>query len=166
MGGLGSVGLLILAGLTLLNTPVAWVYIGAVAVFEFWLRRRIGSVGDAPVPANEPPYLFTRDEAELVGRYRFYFTWPEIARQCGSMLAAVGVSALLLVPWLIYKLAFVEAILVGANLFVVSRFTRLLAPVLTLRIRAHKGDRVALRSLELHDPLWAKIRAANTGAAP
>jgi hypothetical protein len=29
------------------------------------------------------------------------------------------------------------------------------------RMNAAKGDRAALRVLELHDPLWAKINAAN-----
>lgn len=31
-----------------------------------------------------------------------------------------------------------------------------------LRIRASKGDQAALRLLELHDPLWTKIRAGNS----
>ena len=35
---------------------------------------------------------------------------------------------------------------------------------MALRIAASKGDRAALRMLELHDPLWAKIRAANESA--
>jgi hypothetical protein len=32
---------------------------------------------------------------------------------------------------------------------------------MALRVAASKGDRQALRMLELHDPLWQKIRAAN-----
>jgi len=31
---------------------------------------------------------------------------------------------------------------------------------MTLRVRAHQGDRAALRMLELHDSLWKKIREA------
>jgi len=33
--------------------------------------------------------------------------------------------------------------------------------VMALRVAANKGDRAALRLLELHDPLWQKIQAAN-----
>jgi hypothetical protein len=32
---------------------------------------------------------------------------------------------------------------------------------MALRLAASKGDRAALRMVELHDPLWVKIRAAN-----
>jgi hypothetical protein len=31
-----------------------------------------------------------------------------------------------------------------------------------LRLAAARGDRAALRKLELHDPLWAKIKEANS----
>jgi len=48
---------------------------------------------------------------------------------------------------------------------VVGRLTKQLAPMLALRIAAAKGDRAALRALELHEPLWEKIRAANAAAA-
>ena len=160
MGAYGSIVVLLLAGWSSLNASVSWVYIGAVGVFEAWLAQRVLSVGRRPVPPNEPPYAFSEEEAQLVGRYRFYFTWPEVARQSSSVLAATGLSALLLAPWLTYKGAFLEAILIGANLFLVARFTQQLSPVMTLRLRAYKGDRQALRMLEAHDPAWKKIRDA------
>jgi hypothetical protein len=75
-----------------------------------------------------------------------------------AVLAALGLTALVLVPWLTYKLELVQALLIGANLFVVARFTKALAPVMALRVRAHQGDRAALRMLELHEPVWVKIR--------
>lgn len=160
MGAYGSVVILLLTGWSFLNAGVSWVYIGVVGAFEAWLAQRILSVGRRPVPPNEPPYAFSEEEAQLVGRYRFYFTWPEVARQSSSLLAATGLSALLLAPWLTYKGAFLEAILIGANLFLVAHFTRQLSPVMALRLRAYKGDREALRMLEVHDPAWKKIRDA------
>jgi hypothetical protein len=113
------------------------------------------------VSAREAPYHFSEDEAQLVGRYRFYFTYPALARESASVLAAVGLSALVLAFWLLYKQAFVQAVLAGVNLLAVARFTRLLSPQMALRITASRGDRAALRLLEAHDPAWAKIRAAN-----
>ncbi|HWI35847.1 MAG TPA: hypothetical protein VNU64_05280, partial [Burkholderiales bacterium] len=77
-------------------------------------------------------------------------------------LAAVGLSTLLLAPWLTYKHAFLPAAIIGMNLFAVARFTKMLSPMLTLRIAASRGDRDSLRMLEIHGPLWAKIRDANS----
>lgn len=154
--------MIVFAGWAALNPqPMAWLYVILVAVFEMWLARRVRAVGFAPVPAHEPPYDFSGDEAEIVSRYRFYFTYPAVARDSSSVLAAIGLTALLLAPWLTYKQAFFAAILIGLNLFVVARFTKLLAPTMALRVAASRGDRQALRLLEVHDPAWEKIRAGN-----
>ena len=153
---------IVFAGWAALNPqPMAWVYIVLVAIFEVWLARRVAAVGAVSVPVHEPPYHFSAEEAELVGRYRFYFTYPALARQCSSVLSAIGLTALLLTPWLTFKHAFFPALLVGVNLFMVARFTKLLAPTMALRVAASRGDRQALRLLELHDPTWEKIRAGN-----
>jgi uncharacterized membrane protein len=162
LGGLASVGILLLAGWAALTPrPMAWLYIGAVALFEFWLVRRFAALGRDPVPALAPPYRFTEEEALLVGRYRFYFTYPALANAASSVLAAVGLSGLVLALWLTFRQAFIPALLIGANLFAVTRFTKVLAPLMALRLTASRGDRAALRMLEIHDPVWAKIRAAN-----
>jgi len=126
-----------------------------------WLARRMINLGRNPVSAREAPYHFSEDEAQLVGRYRFYFTYPALARESASVLAAIGLSALVLAFWLLYKQAFVPAVLAGVNLLAVARFTRLLSPQMALRLTASRGDRAALRLLEAHDPAWAKIRAAD-----
>jgi len=162
MAGYASVAVLLLAGWAALNpAPMAWAYLAVVIAFEGWLARRMIGLPRNPVPPGEPPYHFSADEARLVGRYRFYFTYPALARESASVLAAIGLTALVLAFWLLYRQAFVPAVLVGVNLLAVARFTRLLSPQLALRITASRGDRAALRLLEAHDPAWAKIRAAN-----
>ena len=161
LGGFGSVAVLALAGWSALSSWVAWLYLAAVVAFELWLARAIARAGEQPAAVNEPPYHFTEDEARLIGRYRFYFAVPGMARQCSSMLAATGLSALVLTPWLLYRQQLLPAALVGLNLFVVARLTRLVAPLMALSVAARRGDREALRALELHGPLWAKIGAAN-----
>ena len=160
MGAGMAIAVLLLCGFTFLRSEVSWVYLATMALFEIWLMRRIASAGKGPVAVDQPPYRFSAEEAEFVSRYRFYFTYPGVARDASSVLAALGLTALVLVPWLTYKLEFIQALLVGVNLFLVARFTRELAPLMALRIRARKGDRAALRMLELHDPLWKKIRDA------
>ena len=155
-------GILLLAGwAALAPQPMAWIYVAAVAVFELWLLQRGRALGDEPVAVDAEPYRFTADEARLVGRYRFYFTYPALARDCSSVLAAVGLSGIVLGLWLTYKQAFLPAALIGANLFVVTRFTKVLAPLMALHLAASRGDRDALLMLEVHDPAWAKIRSAN-----
>jgi len=153
---------LLLAGwAALAPRPMAWFYIALVAVFEYWLYRRIRELGDEPVPTAAAPYNFSADEARLVRRFRFYFAYPVLARDCSSVLSALGLTGLILGLWLTYKQAFVPAALIGLNLFAVTRFTKVLAPLLTLRMAASRGDRDALLMLEVHDPAWAKIRAGN-----
>jgi hypothetical protein len=157
---------LVLAGWTFLNAGVAWAYIAAFVAFEFWLLRALSAGGRAPVTAGEAPYHFSADEAELVGRYRFYFTWPQRAKAASSVLAAIGLTALVLAPWLTYKHAFLQAIVIGVNLFAVARLTKAVAPVIALRIAAAHADREALRLLEAHDPAWSKIKAGNEPEKP
>ena len=161
MGGFGAAVMLVLAGWAALSpAAMSWAYIGALIAFELWLARRVAAAGSAPVAAGEPPYHFTAEEAELVGRYRFYFTYPRAAREASTVLAAFGLTALLLAPWLTYRHAFVQALLIGVNLFAVARFTKAVAPLMVLGMAASRGDRAALRMLESHDPTWSKIRAS------
>src|SRR5438046_9958894 len=94
MGAYASVAVLLLAGWAALNPePMSWAYIAAVAAFEIWLARRMAALPRAAVPQGEPPYHFSADEARLVGRYRFYFTYPALAREPASGLAAIRPSA-------------------------------------------------------------------------
>ncbi|TAK83286.1 MAG: hypothetical protein EPO20_18435 [Betaproteobacteria bacterium] len=159
-----SVAMLILAGWAALKpAPMAWVYIAAVMAFEAWLLRRMRAEERGPVAVGEPPYRFTAEEAELIGRYRFYFTYPALAAQAGSVLAAIGLSAMVLALWLTFRQAYVPGAIVGLDLFAVGWFTRRVAPVHVLRLAASRGKRDALRILEILDPLWAKINAANQG---
>ncbi len=162
MGKYGAAAVLFLAGLAVLYPATAsWAYIASFIAFELWLLRRMSAVGRDPIRAGEAPYRFSEEEAGFVGRYRFYFSYPAAAREASSVLAALGLTALVLAPWLSFRQALIPAVLAGLNLFVVARLTKQLAPLLALRLAASKGDRPALRLLELHDPLWAKIRAAN-----
>src|SRR3989442_88675 len=112
MGAYASVAVLLLAGWAALNPePMSWAYLAAVVAFEAWLARRMAALPRSRVPEGEPPYHFSADEAQLVGRYRFYFTYPALARESASVLAAIGLSALVLAFWLLYKQAFVQAVL-------------------------------------------------------
>jgi hypothetical protein len=163
----GSVIILILAGWAALEPrPVSWVFIAAVAAFELYLAQRMAACGATPVAVDEPPYRFSAEEAALVARYRFYFTYPPLAAQAGSVLAAIGLASSVLALWLTFRQAFVEGALIGLNLFAVGWFTKRMAPVYVLRIAASRGKRDALRMLELLDPLWAKIRQANKSQRP
>lgn len=157
-----SVLMLVLAGWAALTPqPMSWVFIGAVAVFEVWLLARMRRLEQGRVPVDEAPYRFSAEEARFIERYRFYFSYPALAAQAGSVLAAIGLAGMVLALWLTFKQAFAQGALIGANLFVVGWLTKRVAPVFALRIAASRGDREALRLLEIHEPLWARIRAAN-----
>lgn len=165
-----AAAMLVLAGWAALEPrPMAWLFMAAVAAFELWLLQRMKALDAAgPVAVGEPPYRFSADEAALVGRFRFYFTYPAVAAQSGSVLAAIGLTGLLLALWLTFKGAFLEGAALGLNLFAVGWLTRRVAPAHALTLAAARGRRDALRALEMMDPLWAKIRQANAsqGTAP
>ena len=166
MGRWGALGIIVLAGIAALQpSPMAWAYVLAFMAFEFWLVRRLRHAERRTIPVNEAPYFFTPEEAGLIARFRFYFIFPAIAREAASVLSAIGLSALVLSPWLVYRGELLPAALAGVNLLAVGSLTKRLSPVMILRIAASKGDRDALRMLELHDPLWEKIKAANQAAS-
>jgi hypothetical protein len=157
-----SVLMLILAGWAALTPePISWVFIVAVAGFEIWLSRSLRTIGRDPVAVMQPPYNFTAEEAQLIERYRFYFSYPALAAHAGSVLAAIGLAGMVLALWLTFRGAFVQGALIGLNLFAVGWLTKQVAPVYALRVQANSGNREALRKLEILEPLWAKIRAAN-----
>ena len=143
MGGYATASIALLAGLSFLRSDVAWLYLACVLAFEAWLASKMAALGRHPAAVGEPPYHFTDEEARLVGRFRYYFTETGKVRQVASALAATGLTALVLVPWLALKQAFVPAALIGCNVLAVAWLTRRLIPM---------GDTGAV---------WAKIRAGN-----
>ena len=158
----GSVLMLMLAGWAALRPqPMSLAFIGVVAAFELWLVHRMRTAGRGPVAVQEPPYMFTAEEARLVERYRFYFACPALAAQAASVLAAIGLSGMLLALWLTFRQAVAEGALIGLNMFAVGWLTKRVAPGYALRLAASRGKREALRMLEILEPLWAKINAAN-----
>jgi len=143
MGGFGTVAVLLLAGWTFLEPALVWAYLAAALAFELWLSWKIASVGRHPASAGEAPYHFSEEEAGVVGRFRIWFTDQKLARGLGSVLSALGLTALVLAPWLVYKHAFVPGGVVTANVLLVTFLTRRLLPI---------GDTRAI---------WEKIHAGN-----
>ena len=146
IGGYLSVGVLMLAGWTFLDPGVAWAYLAAAIAFEAWLHARASSMGRHPAAAGEPPYHFSEEEARVVGRFRFYFTETGLARGLASVLAAIGLTAILLAPWLAYRGAALPAGLVLVNMVLAVMLTRRVVPM---------GDT---------GKAWDKIRAGNQAA--
>jgi hypothetical protein len=156
--GLGTVAVAALAAWAFFSPPPgSWVFAVAELVFLAWLAREVRKADAAPLAAaaSEP---LKPDEAEIVRRFAFYFTRPPLAREFASILAALGLASLVLVPWLTYKLQWAQAILIGLLLFAVARLTKLLGPLFALRLAANTGDRDALRLLAAHDAALRKVR--------
>jgi hypothetical protein len=165
MGGWVSLGVLILAGLAALHpASISWLYVGAAAAFEAWLFGIMRSATRARVAAGEPPYHFSEQEARLVERYPFYFAFPGISKHASSVLAAIGISSIVLGSWLAWRAAYVPALLAVLNLLPVGWLTRRVAPLMTLGMAANRGDREALRMIEAHGTAWQKIRRCNIEA--
>ena len=159
VNGLGAIGVAALAAWTFLQPPVgAWAFAAAEFAFLAWLGRelRAGNGAALCARAREP---LEPDESDVIRRYALYFGRPAMAREVASTLAAGGLATLVLVPWLIYKLQWAQAILIGVMLFAVGRLTKLVSPVYALRLAGSKGDREALRLLAAHDGAARKLSA-------
>lgn len=157
MKGLGTIAVAALAVLGFFHPGIgAWLFAAGELVFLAWLGLQLRRTDGATLVAAAAEPL-EPDESEIVQRYAFYFAQPSRARECASMLAALGLASLLLVPWLTYKTQWIPAIVIGALLFRVARLTRLLSPGYSLRLAASKGDREALRLLSAHDRASRKI---------
>lgn len=155
--GVGPIAVAVLAGLAFLQpSSGGWAFaaadMGFVALLWQSVRR---SDAQALVAAAQEP--LAGDEVDVVTRYAFYFSRPDWARELSSILAALGLASLLLVPWLTYKAQWWPAIAIGGCLFGVARLTKLLSPVYALRMAVSKGDREALRLLSAHDPALRKL---------
>jgi len=159
MNGLGAIAVAALTGWTFLQPPVgAWAFTAAEFAFLSWLGRELRRVDASALCARAREPL-EPDEADVIRRYAFYFARPAVARECASALAATGLATLVAVPWLIYKLQWPQAILIGIFLFAVGRLTKLVSPVYALRLATAKGDREALRLLSAHDGAARKLSA-------
>lgn len=159
MRGLGTIAFAVLLALAFL-TPAAggWAFAAAEFAFLAWLASSLRKADAARLHARARPALGP-DEAEIVSRYPFYFERPLLAREHAATLAALGLASLLLVPWLTYRVQWAQAILIGVFVFAVARLTRVLSPVLALRLATAKGDREALRLLSAHDGAVRKLSA-------
>jgi hypothetical protein len=159
MNGLGALATAALTAWTFLAPPVgSWAFAAAQFAFLAWLARELRRIDAAALSARAREPL-EPDESDLVRRYAFYFARPALARECASTLSAIGLATLVLVPWLIYRLQWAQAILIGIMLFAVGRLTRLASPVYALRLATAKGDREALRLLSAHDGAARKLSA-------
>ena len=159
MQGIGALVTAALAAWTFLSPPLgSWAFVAVQFASLAWLVREMRRTDAAALSgrAREP---LDADESDVVRRYAFYFTYPATARESASTLAAMGLATLILVPWLIYKLQWTQAILIGMMLFAVGQLTKRVSPVYALRLAGAKGNREALRLLSAHDGAARKLSA-------
>lgn len=163
--GLGALAVIALTACTFL-APAAgsWLFAAVEFAVLAWLAREMRRSDAAALSARAREPL-DADESDVVRRYAFYFSYPALTRECASALAALGLATLVLVPWLIYKLQWAQAILIGVMLFAVGRLTKLVSPVYALRLATAKGDREALRLLSAHDGAARKLSAPDQPGA-
>lgn len=155
MRGLGTVAFAVLLACAFLAPAGGgWAFAATEFAFLAWLASTLRKADAARLHARA---RLDADEAELVARYPFYFERPLVAREHAATLAALGLASLLLVPWLIYRAQWPQALLIGVFVFAVARLTRVLSPVLALRLATSKGDREALRLLSAHDGAARKL---------
>jgi hypothetical protein len=111
--GLSAIAVMALAAWTFLAPAVgAWAFAAAELAFLAWLARVL------------------RDATAR----------PELVREYASALAATGLASLVLVPWLTYKLQWIQAMLIGVMLFAVGALTRRAVRRLSVEQPERRGE--------------------------
>jgi hypothetical protein len=82
---------------------------------------------------------YTLKEVEVVERYRLFFQYSFASKILSPIFSAIQLSVFILVPWLLYRGLFVNAIIIGINYFVAGQLAVILNPQFFLHDNVDKG---------------------------
>jgi len=111
------------------------IFIVVSALLELWII--LANLSKIKVKNEDNKY--TPKEVEVIERYRLFFQYPTASRIISPMLSAIQLSAFILVPWLLFKGLYIQAVIIGANYFVASQLAVILNPQFFLHDNLDKG---------------------------
>lgn len=108
-------------------------------------------------PALDPT-KWSPAELSALRKYFIYFRYPSAAKIFSGACSAIGLSAFLWVPWLVYKGFWIRAILIGLNYFLANGLAVNLNPQLFLRDAVvKKGKQTQLPELLAVESISEKL---------
>lgn len=123
----------------------SWAFIIIAALLELWII--LANLTKIEVKNDNNKY--TPKEVEVIEHYRLFFKYPFASRIFSPMFSGIQLAVFPLVPWLLIKGLFVQAILIGLNYFVASQLAVILNPRFFLHDNIDKG--------KIKDPVF-KVR--------
>lgn len=111
------------------------LFIAVAFLLELWII--LANLSKVKVKNENNKY--TAEEVNVIERYRLFFQYPTASRMLSPMLSAIQLSVFLLVPWLLFKGLYVQAIIIGANYFIASQLAVILNPQFFLHDNLDKG---------------------------
>lgn len=97
-------------------------------VIAFILEINIFLMNLSKIKIKNDANKYTQEEEKVIGRYHLFFRYPMASRSFSAMLSAIQISALILVPWLLFKELYAQAITIGLNYFIAGQFAVILNP--------------------------------------
>lgn len=113
----------------------SWVFIIIVALLELWILL----ANRSKIKVKNESNKYTPKEVEVIERYRLFFQYPFASRIFSPAFSAIQLAVFPLVPWLLIKGLFIQAIVIGLNYFVATQLAVILNPKFFLHDNIDKG---------------------------
>ncbi len=113
----------------------SWVFVIIVALLELW----IVFVNRSKIKVKNDNNKYTLKEVEVIERYRLFFQYPFASRIFSQMFSGIQLAVFPLVPWLLIKGLFIQAVVIGLNYFVATQLAVVLNPQFFLHDNIDKG---------------------------
>lgn len=111
------------------------LFIIFAALLEIWII--LANITKIEVINNNNKYSIK--EIEMIKRYRLFFKYPVACRILSPIFSGIQLSAYILVPWLLIKGLYIQALIIGLNYFVATQLAVILNPQFFLHDNLDKG---------------------------
>lgn len=113
----------------------SWIFIVTAALLELWIIL----ANQTKIKVKNDNNKYTKKEVEMIERYRLFFQFPIASRILSSTFSVISLAVFPLVPWLIVKGLYVQAIIIGLNYFIANQLAVILNPQFFLHDNLDKG---------------------------
>lgn len=113
----------------------SWTFIIVAALLELWVIL----ANLSKIKVNNENNKYTLNEVKIIERYRLFFQYPFICRELSATFSAIHLAVFPLVPWLLIKGYYIQALIIGINYFIVAQLAVILNPQFFLHDNLDKG---------------------------
>lgn len=112
----------------------SWLYLGLIILLMGW----ISLVSKQKITPKSPD-KYTPDEIAVIEKYPIFFQYPFVSRNLSATFSAIQLSTFILVPLLLIKMQYIQAIILGISYFFTAGYAVKLNPQFFLHDNLDKG---------------------------